>query len=67
MKMFAGIVDLEQGCGYMIDRIQRGQFLIIPGRRARLTWLIQKVLPRALTNALADRMVAKVQARGANR
>jgi NAD(P)-dependent dehydrogenase (short-subunit alcohol dehydrogenase family) len=64
MKMFAGVVDLDQGCRYMIDRIERGQFLIIPGRRARLTWLIQKVLPRALTNALADRMVAKVQARG---
>lgn len=67
MKMFAGVVDLEQTCRYMIDRIQRGQFLIIPGRRAQLTWLLQKVLPRALTNAIADRMVARVQARGASR
>ena len=67
MKMVAGVVDLDEACHYMVERIQRGQFLIIPGRRARVTWLLQKILPRALTNALADRMVAKVQARGASR
>jgi hypothetical protein len=32
-----------------------------------MTWLLQKIMPRALTNALADRMVAKVQARGEGR
>jgi NAD(P)-dependent dehydrogenase (short-subunit alcohol dehydrogenase family) len=64
MKMFAGIVDLDQGCRYMVDRVLRGQFLIIPGRRARLTWMLQKLLPRSVTNALADRMVKKVQRAG---
>jgi NAD(P)-dependent dehydrogenase (short-subunit alcohol dehydrogenase family) len=63
MKMFAGIVDLDEGCRYMIDRVLRGQFLIIPGRRARLAWMMQKLLPRAVSNALADRMVAGVGAR----
>jgi short-subunit dehydrogenase len=59
MKTFAGIVDLDAACEYMIDRIERGQFLIIPGRRARMTWWLHKFLPRALTDAMADRMVAR--------
>jgi NAD(P)-dependent dehydrogenase (short-subunit alcohol dehydrogenase family) len=63
MKLFAGTVDLDAGCSYMVDRALRGQYLIIPGRRARLTWLIQKVLPRAVTNAIADRLVANVRVR----
>ena len=62
MKLFAGIVDLDAGCRYMVERVLRGQHLIIPGWRARLTWSIQKLLPRALTNAMADRMVARVRA-----
>lgn len=61
MKLFAGTLDLDAACRYMVDRALRGQFLIIPGRRARLTWLMQKVLPRALINVLADRMVARAR------
>jgi NAD(P)-dependent dehydrogenase (short-subunit alcohol dehydrogenase family) len=63
MKLFAGTVELDAACRYMVERVLRGQFLIIPGRRAQLTWLMQKLLPRALTDAIADRMVARVQAR----
>jgi NAD(P)-dependent dehydrogenase (short-subunit alcohol dehydrogenase family) len=65
MKQFAGAVDLDAGCRYMVDRVLRGQFLIIPGRRARLTWMMQRLLPRAVTNAIADRLVAVVRARAA--
>jgi NAD(P)-dependent dehydrogenase (short-subunit alcohol dehydrogenase family) len=63
MKRFAGVVDLDAGCRYMVDRALRGQFLIIPGRRARMTWLMQKLLPRAVSNAIADHLVAGVQTR----
>jgi len=63
MKMVAGVVDLDAGCRYVVDRALRGQFLIIPGARARFTWLMQKVLPRAVINAMADRMIARVRAR----
>jgi NAD(P)-dependent dehydrogenase (short-subunit alcohol dehydrogenase family) len=63
MKMFAGTVDLDAGCRYMVDRVLRGQFLIIPGRRAQLTWVLQKLLPRTVTNAIADRLVAGVRKR----
>jgi NAD(P)-dependent dehydrogenase (short-subunit alcohol dehydrogenase family) len=63
MKQFAGSVDLDAGCRYMVERVLRGQFLIIPGRRARLTWLVQKLLPRAVSNAIADRLVAGARAR----
>jgi NAD(P)-dependent dehydrogenase (short-subunit alcohol dehydrogenase family) len=61
MKLFAGSVELDGACRYMIDRVMRGQFLIIPGRRARATWVMQKMLPRAWLNRLADRMIARVQ------
>ncbi len=63
MKMVAGVVDLDAGCRYIVERALRGQFLIIPGARARFTWLMQKVLPRAVINAMADRMIARVRAR----
>jgi NAD(P)-dependent dehydrogenase (short-subunit alcohol dehydrogenase family) len=63
MKMVAGIVDLDVGCRYIVERALRGQFLIIPGARARFTWLMQKVLPRSVINAMADRMVTRVRAR----
>lgn len=62
MKSFAGVVALEQGCAYMIERVMRNQFLIIPGQRARCTWWMQKLLPRAWSNALADRLVARASA-----
>lgn len=61
MKLFAGTLALDPACRYMVERVLRGQFLIIPGRRARLTWLMQKVLPRAMTNRIADRIVARAQ------
>lgn len=64
MKLFAGVVDLDAGCRYMVERVQRGQFLIIPGGRARLTWYLQKLLPRRLLNHLSDRMVDRVRTRG---
>jgi hypothetical protein len=67
MKLFAGTVDLDVGCRYMVDRALRGRSLIIPGRRARLTWLMQKLLPRAVTNAIADRLVANARGRGPQR
>jgi NAD(P)-dependent dehydrogenase (short-subunit alcohol dehydrogenase family) len=61
MKLFAGSLPLDPACRYMVDAVVRGQFLIIPGRRARMAWALQKLLPRRLVNRLADRMVAKAR------
>jgi len=61
MKLFAGTLPLDPACRYMVDAVVRGQFLIIPGRRARMAWALQKLLPRRLVNRLADRMVAKAR------
>ena len=65
MKLFAGSLALDPACRYMVDAVIRGRFLIIPGRRARLAWTLQKLLPRGVVNRLADRMVAKVHSRTA--
>lgn len=63
MKLFAGSLALDPACRYMIDEMLRGRFLVIPGRRARVTWAMQKLLPRPLLNRLADRIVAKARRR----
>ena len=63
MKLFAGSLPLDPACRYMVDAVMRGQFLIIPGRRARIAWAMQKLLPRETLNRLADRMVAKARKR----
>jgi NAD(P)-dependent dehydrogenase (short-subunit alcohol dehydrogenase family) len=65
MKLFAGSLALDPACRYIVDEMLRGRFLVIPGRRARVTWAIQKLLPRTLLNRLADRIVAKARRRGA--
>jgi NAD(P)-dependent dehydrogenase (short-subunit alcohol dehydrogenase family) len=64
MKLFAGALALDPACRYMVDEMLRGRFLVIPGRRARATWAIQRLLPRTLLNRLADRLVAKARRRG---
>ena len=63
MKLFAGTLALDPACRYMVDAVMRGQFLIIPGRRARIAWMMQKLLPREVLNRLADRMVARARRR----
>lgn len=61
MKLFAGTLALDPACRYIVEAVVRGQFLIIPGRRARFAWVMQKLLPRNTVNRLADRMVARVR------
>jgi NAD(P)-dependent dehydrogenase (short-subunit alcohol dehydrogenase family) len=63
MKLFAGSLPLDPACRYMVAAVMRGQFLIIPGRRARIAWAMQRFLPRRTLNRLADRMVAKARRR----
>jgi len=63
MKLFAGTLALDPACRYIVEAVVRGQFLIIPGRRARLAWAMQKLLTRNTVNRLADRMVARVRKR----
>jgi NAD(P)-dependent dehydrogenase (short-subunit alcohol dehydrogenase family) len=61
MKLFAGSLPLEAACREIVAGVLRGRFLVVPGRRARATWALQKILPRAVTDRIADRMVARVQ------
>lgn len=64
MKLFAGSLALDPACRYMVQAVMRGQFLIIPGRRARIAWMMQRLLPREVLNRLADRMVARARKHG---
>lgn len=67
MKLFAGSLPLDSACRYIVEAVTRGQFLIIPGRRARIAWAMQKLLPRDIVNRLADRMVARARTRSSRR
>jgi len=67
MKLFAGTLALDPTCRYMIEAVMRGRSLVVPGRRARLAWAMQKLLPRTLLDRLADRMVAKARRGDAQR
>ncbi|MCC6849734.1 MAG: SDR family NAD(P)-dependent oxidoreductase [Deltaproteobacteria bacterium] len=63
MKLFAGSLALDPACRYMVDAMLRGRFLVIPGRRARIAWALQRWLPRVALNRIADRIVAKARHR----
>ncbi|MBD3640203.1 MAG: SDR family oxidoreductase [Marinobacter sp.] len=59
LKLMAGTLPVE----YAVEQIRRGidrrQFLIIPGKRARSLWFTNKLLPGFLTRRLADYLVSR--------
>ncbi|SFR41414.1 Short-chain dehydrogenase [Marinobacter gudaonensis] len=59
LKLMAGTLPVE----YAVEQIRRGidrrRFLIIPGKRARLLWFTNKLLPGSLTRRLTDFLVSR--------
>jgi NAD(P)-dependent dehydrogenase (short-subunit alcohol dehydrogenase family) len=58
LKAFAGTMDLDRAAAEILKGIDRGDFLILPGR-ARRTRIISRVLPTRAAHALSDRIVAR--------
>lgn len=58
LKEFSGTLSLEQACTEILRGIDAGKWMIVPGRRARLTRHLSRLLP-GLMNAVSDRMVVK--------
>jgi NAD(P)-dependent dehydrogenase (short-subunit alcohol dehydrogenase family) len=63
LKEIAGTLELEPACDEIVAGIDRGRFLIIPGRRARAVYRLSKYLPGGATRALSDRTVRRVLGR----
>ncbi len=58
LKAFAGTMELEPAAAAILKGIDRGDFLIRPGR-ARRTHLLGRLLPGRATHAISDRIVAR--------
>lgn len=59
LKDVAGTLPLEQACREMLEQLDRGRFMVIPGRRARRTMWMTRLLPDRVTARFADRIVAR--------
>lgn len=59
LKDVAGTLTVEVACVEMLDGLARGRFTIIPGRRARRTARITRLLPERISQRAADRIVAR--------
>lgn len=59
LKDVAGTLPLEEACVEMLAQLDRGRFMVIPGRKARRTVWLNRFLPDRVTAAMADRIVAR--------
>jgi 3-dehydrosphinganine reductase len=59
LKALAGTMDLDPAARAILDGIDRGDFLIVPSRRAKAARLSALLLPRRLSHAVSDRVVAR--------
>lgn len=59
LKDVAGTLPLDEACREMLSLLERGRFLVIPGRRARRTARIARYLPDAVTMRITDRIVRR--------
>jgi 3-dehydrosphinganine reductase len=59
LKDLAGTLELEPATRAILAGIDRGEFLIVPSRRAQGARMLARLLPARLTHALSDRVVAR--------
>ncbi|MEE2058525.1 SDR family NAD(P)-dependent oxidoreductase [Rhodococcus artemisiae] len=59
LKEMAGTLELESAVRQIITGIDERTFMIIPGRRARFTALLTKILPKRVLHLVSDRVVTR--------
>ena len=59
LKEMAGTLELEPAVQAILRGIDARKFMIIPGRRARFTYLLTRALPGRVTRFVTDRVVAR--------
>lgn len=64
MKLFAGSLSVDEAADGILAGLLAGDYLIIPGAKAKLTYTLSKYLPRWITHAVADRLVRNALAKG---
>ncbi|MDO8392516.1 MAG: SDR family NAD(P)-dependent oxidoreductase [Actinomycetota bacterium] len=59
LKDVAGTLPIDVACAEMLAGLARGRFTVIPGRRARRTARITRLLPERVGQRAADRIVRR--------
>ncbi len=62
LKDVAGTLPIDEACREMMAQLDRGRFMVIPGRRARRAARMTRLLPEAVTTRMADRIVRRALA-----
>lgn len=60
LKDFGGSLSVDQAISGIMRGLDAGRHVIIPGRKAKLTYFCNRYLPEFLMNALVDRIVSSV-------
>lgn len=67
LKDFAGTISMDQACASIYRDLEKGMYMIIPGFKAKITYLMNKFLPGSFKHFITDRMVKSVLARISNK
>jgi NAD(P)-dependent dehydrogenase (short-subunit alcohol dehydrogenase family) len=59
LKDVAGTLTVDVACGEMLAQLARGRFTVIPGRAARRTARLTRLLPERVAQRAADRIVRR--------
>jgi NAD(P)-dependent dehydrogenase (short-subunit alcohol dehydrogenase family) len=62
LTRFAGSLGVDEACEAILAGILGRRILVIPGRRANFAYLLSRLLPKRVTHAIADRIVAQALA-----
>ena len=59
LTRFAGSLGADEACEAILTGILGRNFLGSPGCRANFAYLLSRLLPKRVTHAIADRIIAK--------
>ncbi|MFP5383167.1 MAG: SDR family NAD(P)-dependent oxidoreductase [Gammaproteobacteria bacterium] len=63
LKLLTGVMTVDDAADEIIDGLARDHYMIVPGRKGRVAYLVAKFLPLRFLHLLADRVVARANAR----
>lgn len=63
MKQIGGSISIAQAIDGLLAGMRRNQFLIVPGWRSRLLYLVSRLTPERLWNGFTDWIVARALSR----
>lgn len=63
MKLFAGTLTVDEAADAIVSGLGAGRYLIVPGGKGKMTYLLSKYLPRWITHVVSDGIVRKALAK----